>query len=319
MHGTTAIESVSYGTGTEIEYKVFGKYARKALTAGKAEVLRLEHKLSRFNPKSEISKINKYAGTKAVKVSLETYEVMAKAMKFFTVSEGLFDVTIAPLVELWDYKHSSEAPKESDIMSVLTLVNSCNLKLTPYKKTVMLQKRGQSIDLGGIGKGFISDQFINRIKEFNLTSAFINIGGNVSTLGNNPNGSPWRVGIRHPRYPGCVIGVVNITNSSVVTSGDYERYFIDKKGNRFHHILDPRSGYPAVSGLISVTIIADSALEADALSTVLFISGLRGGLPILSQFPNIKAMMIDEHLQVYITHNLKEQYQATAGVSLIEI
>ncbi len=113
MHETTAIETISYGTGTEIEYKVFGKCARQALTAGKAEVIRLEHKLSRFNPKSEISKVNKYAGAKAVKVSQETYEVMAKAMKFFMVSEGLFDVTVAPLVELWDYKHSSEAPKES--------------------------------------------------------------------------------------------------------------------------------------------------------------------------------------------------------------
>lgn len=319
MQESTAIETVSFGTSTEIEYRVFGKDAKQALMAGKDEVIRLEHKLSRFNLKSDISKINKHAGIKAVKVSNEAYEVLAKAMKFFAVSEGLFDVTIAPLVDLWDYKYGCDVPKEVDIKTALPLVNSCDLKLTPHNRTAMLQKKGQSIDLGGIGKGFISDHFINRIKEFDLTSAFINIGGNVSTLGNKPNGSPWRVGIRHPRHPGCLMGVVNVTNSSVVTSGDYERYFIDKNGNRFHHILDPRSGYPTISGLISVTIIADGALEADALSTVVFVSGLKRGLPILAQFPDIKAVIIDEHLQVYITQNLKEQYQTAVGTKVIEI
>jgi thiamine biosynthesis lipoprotein len=318
MHEFTAMETVSLGAGTEIEYQVFGKYAKQALEAGKNEVRRLEHILSRFDSKSEISNINKHAGAKALKVSDETHEVIANALRFFAVSEGLFDVTIAPLVDLWDYKHGSEAPNEADIKTALALVSSNDLILTPHSRTAMLQKKGQSIDLGGIGKGFISDHFINKLKEYDILSAFINIGGNVSTLGNKLNGSPWRVGIRHPRQPGCLIGAVHITNSSVVTSGDYERYFIDKNGNRFHHILDPRSGYPASSGLISVTIIGESALEADALSTLLFISGLQRGLPILAQFPDIKAVIIDEHLQVYITHNLKEQYQAAAGTKVIE-
>jgi thiamine biosynthesis lipoprotein len=240
-------------------------------------------------------------------------------MKFFDVSEGLFDVTIAPLVDLWNYKYASDVPKVVDIETALTLVNSRDLKLTPHNKTAMLQNKGQSIDLGGIGKGFISDHFINRIKEFDLTSAFINIGGNVSTIGNKPDGSPWRIGIRHPRNPECLIGVVSVTNLSVVTSGDYERYFIDKNGNRFHHILDPRSGYPVSSGLISVTIIAERALEADALSTMVIITGLTRGLSILEQFPDIKAIIIDDHLQVYITQNLREQYQAAAGNKVMEI
>lgn len=316
MEQAAAAEAVSFGMNTYMEYRVFGENAQEALLAGIDEVKKLESKLSRFIPSSEISRINANAGKKSVKVTKEVYEVLSNAAKLCIISQGLFDVMVAPLIDLWDYKNASEAPKEQQIQKTLTLVNSRDMVLNRLSRTVKLQKLGQSIDMGGIAKGFASDRFIESLKKFGITSAFINIGGNVSALGNRPDGSPWRVGIRHPRQEGCLLGTVEVNNLSVVTSGDYERFFIDGQGNRYHHLLNPISGYPAMSGLISVTIIAKNALLADALSTMVFVAGLEKGLQILAQFTETEAVLVDEQQQVYITKSLKECYQTAAGIKL---
>jgi len=231
--------------------------------------------------------------------------------------EGLFDITIGPLVDLWDYKHAFEAPEEARIQQVLPLVNYCDLVLDPEDRTAKLRKSGQTIDLGGIGKGFASDRFIEILKESGIASAFTNIGGNVSTLGNKPDGSPWCVGIRHPRQDGCLLGAVGVTGKAVVTSGDYERYFIDREGKRPHHILNPTTGYPTKSGLISVTIIGDSAMTADALSTIVFVAGMESGLELLAAFPGTEAVLVDHRQRVYITKGLKNCYQSIERIHTI--
>jgi thiamine biosynthesis lipoprotein len=208
MCQTSVAESTDFGMNTEIIYKVFGENAQEALNFGKGELARLENRLSRFISGSEISRINESAGIRPVKISNEAYEVLSNAIRFSEISEGLFDITIGSLVDLWDYKHAFKTPEEARIQQVLPLVNYCDLVLDPRERTAKLRKPGQAIDLGGIGKGFASDRFIERLKEFGSTSAFTNIGGNVSTLGNKPDGSPWCVGIRHPRQDGCLLGAV---------------------------------------------------------------------------------------------------------------
>lgn len=314
MSQTATAQSMNFGMGTEMTHKVFGKHAEEALRAVESEAVRLEKILSRFMPGSEISRINGSAGIKCEKLSLDTYEVLSHAVQFSRNCQGLFDVTIGPLVDLWDYKNSSEIPDEARIRQVLPLVNYADLRIDPCEKTAGLQKAGQSVDLGGIGKGFASDKFLEVFKKFGVSSAFTNIGGNVAALGAKPDGSPWSVGIRHPRQDNRLIGAVLVSDKAVVTSGDYQRYFIDREGKRRHHILDPNTGYPSESGLISVTIVADSATTADALSTILFIAGMKKGLELLQNYPRTEAVLVDTDLMVYVTQGLKNCFQTDKGI-----
>ncbi len=306
-------EESSFAMSTEITYRVFGENAQSAISAAKSELTRLEQKLSRYIADSEVSKINQSAGAAPVEISEETYDILKFALELSEISEGLFDITVAPLIDLWDYKHKTRVPTDSKIASILPMVNFRDLVLSADKKTACLRRAGQSIDLGGIGKGYASDRCVKALAEQGVSSAFVNIGGNVSTLGNKPDGAPWRVGIRHPRVDGRLIGAVSVTGKAVVTSGDYERYFIDRRGRRWHHILSPTTGYPAQSGLTSVTVVADSAMAADALSTAIFVAGING-LRFLNSFSGAEAIVIDDNLQVYITKGLIDCFQADAGI-----
>lgn len=299
---------------TIISFRIHGEKAEQAVKSVKAELCRLEKKLSRFVQDSEVSRINQFAGKASVAISSETCEILSNAIRVAEISHGLFDITISPLVDLWDYKNSFDVPEQVKIQSTLALVNFRDLLLNPMEKTAALRKEGQSIDLGGIGKGYASDHCIKVLKDNGISSAFINIGGNVSTLGYKPDGSPWSVGIRHPRQEYGLLGTVRVTGKAVVTSGDYERYFIDLGGNRWHHILNTVTGYPTDSGLISVSVIYDSAVIGDALSTAIFAGGIEKGLEYLAHFPGAEAILVDKLQHVYITQGIKESFQAVEGV-----
>jgi thiamine biosynthesis lipoprotein len=318
LDNSAAVEATHTGMDTEMAHKAFGRHSVKALRAVENEAQRLECLLSRFLPESDISRINHSAGVKREKISPETYEILSRAMECSAISQGLFDITVGPLADLWDYKHALEPPANNKIELVLPLVSYKDLELDAVQKTAGLKNSGQSVDLGGIGKGFAGDRFMEIFQEYGVTSAFSNIGGNVSTLGNKPDGSPWRVGIRHPRLNG-LIGAVAVTGKAVVTSGDYERYFLDKEGRRFHHILNPITGYPAESGLVSVTVVADSAMTADALSTVVFVAGLERGLALIEKYPRAEAVLVDAKLRVYVTRGLRKYFQASAEINVTYI
>lgn len=309
MENKDAVEVVHTGMGTEIIHKAFGCHAIEALKTIQTESQRIESLISRFLPESAISRINDSSGKKQETISSEICMILSCAIENAAISEGMFDITIGPLVDLWNYKNAVEPPEENQIKLALSLINYKDLELNAVQKSVRLKREGQSIDLGGIGKGFASDRFMEIFKEYGISSAFSNIGGNVSTLGNKPDGSPWRVGIRHPRL-NRIIGAVDVSGKAVVTSGDYERYFLDRKGRRFHHILNPLTGYPAESGLLSVTIVAESAMLADALSTMVFIAGLEKGICLLKKYSKIDVVLVDENLKVYVSQGLKQHFQA---------
>lgn len=310
-------QSTNLGMSTVMTHNAFGKHAEESLRAVCDEAVRLEKLLSCFIYGSEISRINRSAGMKYERLSNDTYEVLSRAVEFSNDCQGLFDVTIGPLVALWNNgKEASRPPDASRIRRILPLVDYTGLLLDPREKTAGLQRMGQSIDLGGIGKGFAGDKFLEVFRKYGISSAFTNIGGNVVALGAKPDGSPWRVGIQHPRQENGLIGLVSVVDKAVVTSGDYQRYFIDSSGRRHHHILDPSTGYPAESGLVSVTIIADSSTTADALSTLLFVAGMEKGLALLRRFSGAEAILVDRDLQVHITAGLKECFQAGEGVSV---
>ncbi len=310
-------QSAINGMGTIIMNKVFGEHAEEALRAAEDETVRLEEILSRFIPKSEVSRVNISAGIRFEKLSPDTYEVLSQAIEFSKLCQGCFDITIGPLVTLWkNAEDSCNPPDELLISQAISLVDYSDLVLDYFERTARLKKMGQSIDLGGIGKGFAADKILEVLKQYGISSAFTNLGGNVAAIGAKPDGTPWRVGIQHPRQDNNLIGVVSIVDKTVVTSGDYQRYFIGTNGKRYHHILNPTTGYPSESGLISVTIVANKSLTADALSTILYVAGMDRGIELLKSFPGTEAIFIDNNLLIYITKGLKNCFCANDGAGI---
>jgi thiamine biosynthesis lipoprotein len=315
MGNTGFVDLQHFGMGTVMAHRLFGGRAEEALQAVQAEAVRLEGLLSRFIPESDVGRLNRSAGAGPERVSDETYEVLARAAAFSQHCPGLFDVTVGPLIDLWRGRgESREPPDGAAIRRALSLVDHVCLELSPRERTARLKKPGQSVDLGGIGKGFAADRFLEVFRRYGVTSAFTNLGGNVAALGAKPDGYPWRVGIRHPRKDGELIGAVSVADRSVVTSGDYQRCFIGSDGKRYHHILDPVTGYPAESGLVSVTVVAESSMDADALSTVLFVAGREKGLALLKEYPGTDAVLVDGDLRVTITAGLKDSFQAADDI-----
>jgi thiamine biosynthesis lipoprotein len=317
MENRPAAQTIHCAMGTIMTHKAFGLHAEDSLEAVCREVAWIEGLLSRFLPDSDISRVNGSAGIKSEKASLETYNVLSKAVELSRCFPGCFDVTIGPLVTLWKIgKGSCAQPDESSIKQVLPLVNYRDLILDPREITAGLRNVGQSVDLGGIGKGFAGDKILEVFKRFGISSAYSNLGGNVVTLGAKPDGSPWHVGIQHPRQENRLIGSVSVVNQTVVTSGDYQRYFADSQGKRHHHILDPTTGYPAESGLISVSIVTEKSVAADTLSTIVFVAGMEKGLAFLRSFPETEAILVDSDLQVYVTQGLRYRFQTDKGIEV---
>lgn len=312
-----SILSSNIGMGTVINNKIFGGNAKIALQAASKEVLRLEGMLSKFIYNSEISRINDLSGIRSEEISNETFEVLSRAVEFSECCNGFFDITIGPLITLWASAYDkSKVPDETIIREKVSLVCYKDLFLDNKNKSAYLKNSGQSIDLGGIGKGFAADRLIKVLKEYGIFSAFTNFGGNVATIGVKPDGSPWHVGIRHPRKENSLIGTVSVSNKSVVTSGDYQRNFIDVHGKMYHHILSTNTGYPVESGLISVTIIADSSMNADALSTIFFLAGRNRGIEVLKSYPGTEVIFVDINLMVYVSRGLKDCFQVCKGIGV---
>ncbi len=338
-----------YGMGTVITNKVYGKHAENVICAAREETARLEGILSRFIPDSDIGRLNAEAGGGFVQVSRETSEVLSWAVRFSECSHGRFDITIAPLSALWSgAKEGHKPPGKKMIADALKLVNYTDVILdigeaegrhrgidwhrgkagygseaepgrtvhgtAGLKGTAGLRRTGQSVDLGGIGKGFAADRILDTYKMFGITSAFTNFGGNVAVLGAKPDGSPWNIGIRHPRKENGLIGAISVSDRSVVTSGDYQRYFMGLDGKRYHHILDPKNGYPAESGLTSATVVCESSMAADALSTALFVSGFSKDIECVFEtlecFPGAEAVLVDKDMTIYVTDGLWGSFQA---------
>ena len=230
---------------------------------------------------SEISAINKAAGERSVSVSSDTAYVVKAALSFAELTGGAFDPTVGPLVKLWGINTDhARVPEKSEIDAVLPLINWRDVSVTD-DNTVMLKRHGMALDLGGIVKGYAADELTKILKARKVRRAIVDLGGNIFVYGKKKDGSPWRVGIKDPNDPEGVPAIVlNVANSTIVTSGVYERFFTEN-GVRYHHILDVKTGYPAASGLLSSTIVCESSMAADALSTSVFVLGKESGMELL--------------------------------------
>ncbi len=266
------------------------------------EIRRIEKLINFYSPTSEVSLINKYAGIKPVKVSKETLEIIKKAIYVSDITNGAFDATIGPLVKLWDF-HRRVIPDKKKIYKAKKYVGYKNIVIDEKNSTVYLKKKGMYIDLGGIAKGYTADKIVEILKKSGIKSGIVAVGGDIKAFGRKPDGSPWIVGVRHPRSENRsdVIATLYLEDKAISTAGDYERYFIiDSK--RYHHILDPATGYPATES-ISVTVISDNGYLADGLSTGFFVLGPEKSLTLARKY-KVEVIIVDKKLNLYHTDNI---------------
>lgn len=304
------LEKEHFRMGTVINQLAYGRHAKKAMNEVAKRIYEIESLMTINAPGGEINILNDAAGKEAVRLSPETFKLLEKSINFSELSRGAFDVTIGPLVREWGiHTENPRILEENSISKLLPLVNYRDIHLFKEQLSAKLEKSGQVVDLGGIAKGYAGDEAIRIYKSHGISSAYINIGGNVVVLGNKPNGEPWRIAITNPRMMGQerYIGAVDVKDNAVVTSGDYERYF-EKDGIRYHHIIDPKTGEPADSGLISVTIIAKSSTDADALSTAAFVLGLDKGKQLIEIMANVEAIFVTKDKEIYTTDGLKNNF-----------
>ncbi|GAA0062468.1 FAD:protein FMN transferase [Clostridium sp. CTA-1] len=302
----------TYLMGTIINIKAYGKNADKAVQASVDKISDIENKMSLNISTSEINKINKNAGIAPVKVSKNTFDVVKASLIYSEKTKGSFDITVEPLVSLWGIgTDKARIPSKDEISNALKLINYKDVVINEKESTIMLKRKGQAIDLGAIAKGYTADELKKVLLNYNVSSAFLNLGGNVYVLGNKPDKTPWKIGVQNPLEPrGDYLGIVSVSDKSVVTSGNYERFF-ERNGKRYHHIFDIKTGYPAEKGLISVSIISNKSIDGDALSTSVYTLGLDEGKKLIESLKDVEAVFVTNDKKVYITSGLKDTFKLT--------
>ncbi|MDP4145153.1 MAG: FAD:protein FMN transferase [Bacillota bacterium] len=303
------VDLETYCMGTNIIQRIYGDKGSEVVKLVETELKRLEGMLSFHSSFSEVSLINERAGFEYVPVSNETLYIINKAKKYSELSSGAFDITAAPLIGLWGvFSEKQRVPLYEEIKEAQELIGHRDIIIDDRTSSIKLAKYGQKIDLGGIAKGFAADRAVEIYKNNGINSAFINIGGNVLVLGNKPDGTSWNIGIQNPlETRGECIGAVAVSDKTVVTSGDYVRYF-EKNNVRYHHILDPRTGYPSSSEVMSVTVIGESSIDADAVSTAAFILGLEEGMKFIESMESVHAVFITKNKKVYATEGIRDSF-----------
>ncbi len=253
------------------------------------EMQRVADLLSKYKSDSEISVLNR---TGKLKASPETYYIIKKAEEFWRLSGGAFDITVGPLMDLWGFTDKKyRIPQKEEIQKTLARIGFDKIIFHEADNVIEFKISGMRLDLGAIAKGYAVDCAVKKLKEKGITSCLINAGGQIYCLGDN-YGRPWKVAIRNPRGKG-VFRYLELSNKAVATSGDYEQFFVSA-AKRYAHIIDPKTGYPVESGLISVTIVADSGLDCDALSTAVFVLGKEKGDILTERFPGVAAIIIED-------------------------
>ena len=271
-----------------------------------SRIREIENLMSLNISSSDISRINSNAGIKPVSVHENTFKVIERAVYFAQLSGGAFDPAIGPIVSLWGISGDNpRCPSQEEIDKILPLVNWRNIELDANANSVFLTQHGMSLDLGAIAKGYAADAAAEILKNAGIKRGLVDLGGNIIVIGEKKDKSPWRVGIQNP-YGNRrdFFGIVHTDEKTIVTSGIYERNF-EEDGRFFHHLFSPFDGYPADNGLISVTVIMDISMEADALSTAAFVLGYEKGLFLIESIPGVEAIFVFNDRSVQVTKGVE--------------
>ena len=306
------IRQTELALGTVCSVSLFDSSKQALLPASFSLISQLENKISKNIPGSEISNLNRNAGVSPVILSEPVFNLLTMAQKYSILSEGMFDVTIDPVVELWGIGTDHAAvPSLDSLKHAVSLVDYRNLVLDPEKSSAFLPAKELAVDLGGIAKGYIADQVKDFLVSSGASGGIIDLGGNILAFGKKPDGTDFRIGIQDPfGGRGSSIGVVTMAEGSVVTSGIYERFF-EKDGKRYHHIFDVRTGFPVENNLCGVSIVTRESAAGDALSTAIFALGLEKGMALVEKTDGVEAVCITKNKEVYISSGLKDSFTLT--------
>ncbi len=284
--------------GTVVEVIIIAdneSVARKSIADAFSAMERVDRLMSNFKEESDVSKINRGAGSEAVAVDSDVVEVIKKSIYYSEISDGAFDITIGGVEELYNFEDEGRIPEKGKFKNSVSLIGYKNIIING--NTVRLTKKGIKLDLGGIAKGYAIDKGIDAIKKNGVADALINAGGDIRAIGESENGQ-WKVGVLHPRENGKLKDTLLLKDLSVATSGDYRKYFV-AGGKRYHHILNPSTGLPT-EGVQSVTIIAPLAVDSDALATAVFVLGKKKGMEMIERVKDVEGIIIDsDGLAIY--------------------
>lgn len=296
--------------GTLVEITVFHfnpDTIQTVTTQAFDEMQRIEQLMSTYIPDSEISRINRAAGKEAIPVSPEVEEVIREGIYWSEQSSGAFDITVEPLVHLWNFDEEKKViPSGNTLRKTTSLVNYKDIEIKNH--AVRLKRLGMGINVGGLAKGYAVDRAISILRN-KMSNGIVNAGGDLFAFGQKNSQTPWNIGLQHPRKPQDLLASFAVKNQAIATSGDYQRYFI-KDGIRYHHIFDPQTGKPARL-MISATIITMEVMDADALATAVFVMGPDKGIEWVDSMDNVEAMLVLEDGSIRYSKNFRKQPQFT--------
>lgn len=279
----------------------------QAITSAIKEIRRIESLISSWNAKSETSKINANAGTQAIKVSEELFQLIERSIKVSKLTNGAFDISFNSLDPIWIFdRREMKAPDSSLISASVKKINYKNIILNRENLTVYLHEKGMKIGFGAIGKGYAANRAKKVMLDHGIENGLINAGGDLIAWGKQENGQPWQIGIADPSKEKEYIAWLSVKDMSVVTSGNYEKFvIIDEK--KYGHIIDPKTGWP-VGGIKSVTLVSPDAELSDALATSVFVLGIKKGLDLVNQLKNVECLIIDDQNKIRTSNNLDLNY-----------
>lgn len=299
---------------TVMTLTAYGPNRETGLDRAKEEILELNVLLSTGLESSEISRLNESG---SATLSSEPLALLERALALSDSTGGLFDPTVYPLVKLWGfYDKNYRVPSETELEEALSRVGAERIQIVGNSVSL---GENQQIDLGGIGKGYASQRACEILKQAGVTSALLSLGGNIQCLGSKPDGTDWNIGIRDPWQEDALYAAVKVSDKAVITSGGYERYFQDPDTGRvYRHILDPRTGYPAESGLSSVSVITDDGTLCDGLSTALYIMGLEKAADYWrANVETFEAILITNEGVLYATEGLEGQISSSHEIHFL--
>lgn len=293
-----------FAMNTYITLTAYGEKAGTALDEAEDRIKNLESLLSVTDENSEIYAVNHSSGT-PVRLSSDTERILSFALDMAQKTNGALEPTIYPVLTAWGFTTESyQIPTREKINQLLQSVDFHRVQI---KNHSLALPDGMQLDLGAVAKGYTGDEIANLLKNSGVTSAIINLGGNVQTIGTRPDGSMWRVGLKAPDADGH-IGILEVSDCAVITSGGYQKYFIGEDGKQYHHIIDPATGRPAESGLVFVTIIGKEGKLCDALSTALFVMGTEDAILYWKQYGDFEMILLTDKDEIYITEGLENRF-----------
>ena len=269
------------------------------------EIRRIEKLLTTYKEDSQTNLINENAGIKPVKVDLEVFNLIERSMGISKITQGAFDISYGSIDKsLWNFdKAMTKLPDAETAKKMVHLIDYKNIILDKENSTVFLKEKGMRIGFGGIGKGYAAEMAKQLLLKNNVQSGIINASGDLSAWGLQPNGSKWTIGVADPDAPNAAFSYMEISNKAVATSGNYEK-FVTINGKKYSHTIDPKTGLP-ITGIKSVTIIASNAEFADAMATPIAVMGIKAGLFLIDQIPDLYCIIIDDNNKIYTSKNIR--------------